>query len=38
VNTSIQHGMSAEFTVDEIFDLTKIDRWLLVKKTTFADF
>ena len=38
MNISIQHAMSARFTVDEIYDLTKIDRWFLVQIKEIVDF
>ena len=34
----IRHGLRAGFTIEEIFSLTKIDRWLLVQITEIVDF
>jgi carbamoyl-phosphate synthase large subunit len=34
----IRHAMRAGFTLDEIFDLTKIDRWFLTQMKEIVDF
>ena len=34
----IRHALRAGFTIDEIFNLTKIDRWLLVEIKELVDF
>jgi len=34
----IRHAMRAGFTIDEIFDLTKIDRWFLAQIKEIVDF
>jgi carbamoyl-phosphate synthase large subunit len=34
----IRHALRAGFTVDEIFNLTKIDRWFLVQIKEIVDF
>src|SRR5450432_1425401 len=34
----IRHALRAGFTIDEIFDLTKIDRWFLVQIKEIVDF
>ena len=33
-----RHALRASFTVDEIFNLTKIDRWFLVQIKEIVDF
>jgi carbamoyl-phosphate synthase large subunit len=33
-----RHALRAGFTVDEIFNLTKIDRWFLVQIKEIVDF
>jgi hypothetical protein len=30
MNAPIRHALRAGFTIEEIFNLTKIDRWFLV--------
>jgi carbamoyl-phosphate synthase large subunit len=34
----IRHALRADFTIDEIFNLTKIDRWFLVQIKEIVDF
>ena len=34
----IRHALRAGFTVEEIFNLTKIDRWFLVQIKEIVDF
>ena len=34
----IRHALRAGFTLDEIFDLTKIDRWFLTQMKEIVDF
>ena len=34
----IRHALRAGFTIEEIFDLTKIDRWFLVQIKEIVDF
>ena len=34
----LRHAMRAGFTLDEIFDLTKIDRWFLTQMKEIVDF
>ncbi len=34
----IRHTLRAGFTIEEIFNLTKIDRWFLVKINAIVDF
>jgi carbamoyl-phosphate synthase large subunit len=34
----IRHAMRAGFSVDEIFNLTKIDRWFLAQIKEIVDF
>ena len=34
----IRHALRAGFTVEEIFNLTKIDRWFLVQLQEIVDF
>jgi carbamoyl-phosphate synthase large subunit len=34
----IRHALRAGFTIDEIFSLTKIDRWFLVQIKEIVDF
>ena len=34
----IRHAMRAGFTIEEIFNLTKIDRWFLVQIKEIVDF
>jgi len=34
----IRHAMRAGFTIDEIFDLSKIDRWFLTQIKEIVDF
>ena len=34
----IRHALRAGFSVDEIFNLTKIDRWFLVQIKEIVDF
>ena len=34
----IRHALRASFTIDEIFNLTKIDRWFLVQIKEIVDF
>jgi carbamoyl-phosphate synthase large subunit len=34
----IRHALHAGFTIDEIFNLTKIDRWFLVQIKEIVDF
>ena len=34
----IRHALRAGFTVDDIFNLTKIDRWFLVQLKEIVDF
>ena len=34
----IRHALRAGFTIEEIFNLTKIDRWFLVKINAIVDF
>jgi carbamoyl-phosphate synthase large subunit len=33
-----RHALRASFTVDEIFNLTKIDKWFLVQIKEIVDF
>ncbi len=35
---SIRHALRAGFTIEEIFNLTKIDRWFLTQIKGIADF
>jgi len=35
---SIRHALRAGFTIEEIFNLTKIDRWFLVQIKEIVDF
>ena len=34
----IRHALRAGFTIEEIFNLTKIDRWFLVQIKEIVDF
>ena len=34
----IRHALRVGFTIEEIFNLTKIDRWFLVQIKEFVDF
>jgi len=34
----IRHALRASFTIEEIFNLTKIDRWFLVQIKEIVDF
>ncbi len=34
----IRHALRASFTIDEILNLTKIDRWFLVQIKEIVDF
>jgi carbamoyl-phosphate synthase large subunit len=34
----IRHALRAGFTIEEIFDLTKIDRWFLTQIKEIVDF
>jgi carbamoyl-phosphate synthase large subunit len=34
----IRHALRAGFTLDEIFELTKIDRWFLTQMKEIVDF
>ena len=38
MKAAIRHALRAGFTVDEIFGLTKIDRWFLVQIKEIVDF
>ena len=38
MNATNRHALRAGFTVDEIFNLTKIDRWFLVQIKEIVDF
>ena len=35
---NLKHALRAGFTIDEIFDLTKIDRWFLTQIKEIVDF
>ncbi len=38
MNAASHRGLRAGFSVDEIFNLTKIDRWFLVQIKEIVDF
>ena len=38
MKTAFRHALRAGFTVEEIFNLTKIDRWFLVQIKELVDF
>ena len=38
VADQLRHALRAGFTIEKIFNLTKIDRWVLVRSKVIVDF